>query len=122
MKKKATQIIELQQSDFLAEMHCFASFLKQQLENKIDKEESSHFYHTILSESIYELHKMLRKYKIFDDAVHIAMSTVNKIDVLVSWNFKHIVNLNRIHLFNSVNIKEGYNLLEIRSPMELLNE
>ena len=57
-----------------------------------------------------------------DDATHIAIATVNKIDVLVSWNFKHIVNLKKIHLFNSVNLKEGYNLLEIRSPMEVLNE
>jgi predicted nucleic acid-binding protein len=64
---------------------------------------------------------ILSKYFI-DDATHIALATVNKIDVLVSWNFKHIVNLKKINLFNSVNLKEGYNLLEIRSPMEVLNE
>ncbi len=60
--------------------------------------------------------------KFFDDALHIASATVNKIDVLVSWNFKHIVNLNKIHLFNSVNLREGYSILEIRTPMELLYE
>jgi len=39
------------------------------------------------------------------DARHIAIVTVDKVDVLVSWNFKHIVNINRIHLLNSVNLK-----------------
>jgi hypothetical protein len=41
---------------------------------------------------------------------------------LVSWNFKHIVNLGRIHLINSVNLKLGYPILEIRSPMEVIYE
>ena len=54
------------------------------------------------------------------DARHIAIATVERVDVLVSWNFKHIVNLNRIHLINSVNLKLGYPILEIRSPMEVL--
>jgi len=54
------------------------------------------------------------------DALHIAIATVSGVDVLVSWNFKHIVNLNRIKLFNSVNLKEGYNLLEIRTPLEVI--
>jgi hypothetical protein len=54
------------------------------------------------------------------DALHIAIATVLGVDVLVSWNFKHIVNLNRIKLFNSVNLKEGYNMLEIRTPLEVI--
>ena len=54
------------------------------------------------------------------DALHIAIATVLGVDVLVSWNFKHIVNLNKINLFNSVNLKEGYNLLEIRTPLEVI--
>jgi hypothetical protein len=54
------------------------------------------------------------------DALHIAVATVSGVDVLVSWNFKHIVNLNRIKLFNSVNLKEGFNLLEIRTPLEVI--
>ncbi|HCT85658.1 MAG TPA: PIN domain protein [Candidatus Margulisbacteria bacterium] len=56
-----------------------------------------------------------------DDAIHIATATVYKIDVLVSWNFKHIVNLNKIRQFNAVNLREGYGALEIRTPMEVLN-
>jgi predicted nucleic acid-binding protein len=60
--------------------------------------------------------------KYLADAQHIAIATVNKIDVLVSWNFKHIVNLTRIKLYNSVNLKYEYQLLEIRTPNEVLYE
>lgn len=58
------------------------------------------------------------KYK--EDALHIAFATIYNIDVLVSWNFKHIVNLNKIKQFNSINISQGYHILEIRSPKELV--
>jgi len=58
--------------------------------------------------------------KFYEDALHIAISTINQVNVLASWNFKHIVNLDRIRLYNSVNLKHGYNMLEIRSPREIL--
>jgi len=54
------------------------------------------------------------------DARHIAIATVERVDILVSWNYKHIVNINRIRLLNSVNLKLGYPALEIRSPTEVL--
>jgi hypothetical protein len=54
------------------------------------------------------------------DAQHIAIATVARVDVLVSWNFKHIVNLHRIHGYNSVNLRRGYPTLEIRAPLEVL--
>nr|VFJ43411.1 MAG: hypothetical protein BECKFM1743A_GA0114220_100085 [Candidatus Kentron sp. FM]VFJ43857.1 MAG: hypothetical protein BECKFM1743C_GA0114222_100047 [Candidatus Kentron sp. FM]VFK05768.1 MAG: hypothetical protein BECKFM1743B_GA0114221_1000424 [Candidatus Kentron sp. FM] len=41
--------------------------------------------------------------------------------VLVSWNFKHIVNLERIHGYNAVNLKQGYSMIEIRTPLEVLH-
>ncbi|MEE8466845.1 MAG: PIN domain-containing protein [Planctomycetota bacterium] len=53
------------------------------------------------------------------DALHIALATVARVDVLVSWNFKHIVNLRRIHAYNGVNLKKGYPILEIRTPREV---
>ena len=56
----------------------------------------------------------------YSDVLHIAVATVIDVDVLVSWNLKHIVNLNKIKMFNSVNLKEGYNILEIRSPREVI--
>ena len=54
------------------------------------------------------------------DAQHIAAASINRDDVLVSWNFKHIVNLHRIHGYNSVNLRRGYPTLEIRAPLEVL--
>ena len=57
----------------------------------------------------------------YTDCLHIALATINKADVLVSWNFKHIVNLSKIRGYNSVNLKLGYGILEIRSPKELVN-
>jgi predicted nucleic acid-binding protein len=60
--------------------------------------------------------------KSFVDAQHIAIATVNHVDVLVSWNFKHIVNLRRIRLFNATNLKYGYSLIEIRSPREIIDD
>ena len=55
-----------------------------------------------------------------DDCRHIALATINKVDVLVSWNFKHIVNLTRIKGYNAVNLKNGYITLEIRNPKDLV--
>jgi predicted nucleic acid-binding protein len=56
-----------------------------------------------------------------DDYIHIALATINRADVLISWNFKHIVNYKRIRGYNSVNLKFGYPMLEIRSPQEMIN-
>ena len=55
-----------------------------------------------------------------DDCLHIATATINKADILVSWNFKHIVNVFRIRGYNSINIREGYPQLDIRSPKEII--
>jgi len=55
-----------------------------------------------------------------EDCRHIAIATINKVDVLASWNFKHIVNLERIKGYNSVNLRLGYTMLEIRSPNDLI--
>ena len=55
-----------------------------------------------------------------EDCRHIALATINKVDVVASWNFKHIVNLDRIKGYNSVNLKLGYPIIEIRTPQELV--
>ena len=54
-----------------------------------------------------------------EDAAHIAYATVYGADVVASWNFRHIVNLERIQQFNAVNLMQGYRTVEIRSPREL---
>jgi len=56
-----------------------------------------------------------------DDCRHIALATMFKVDVLASWNFKHIVNLARIRGYNGVNLKNGYAAIEIRNPRELVD-
>lgn len=58
--------------------------------------------------------------KSIEDAQHIALATYNNVSAVVSWNFKHIVNMDRIRLFNSVNLKYGYGLIDIRSPREVI--
>jgi predicted nucleic acid-binding protein len=55
-----------------------------------------------------------------NDAYHIALASVNRLDCLISWNFKHIVNFDKIKMFNSINIRLGYPLIDIRSPLEFL--
>ena len=55
-----------------------------------------------------------------DDCRHIATATLNKVDFLVSWNFKHIVNVFRIRGYNSINLRCGYPQLDIRSPKEIV--
>jgi len=55
-----------------------------------------------------------------EDCRHIALATIYKVDVLASWNFKHIVNLDRIKGYNSVNLRLGYTMIEIRSPKDLV--
>ncbi len=56
----------------------------------------------------------------YADCLHIALATIYSADILISWNFKHIVNVQRIMGYNSVNLKNGYKYLEIRSPRELI--
>ena len=58
--------------------------------------------------------------KSYNDTLHIALATLNNADVLSSWNFKHIVNLDRIKFYNSINLRLGYKIIEIRSPREIL--
>lgn len=54
------------------------------------------------------------------DCQHIAIATLCNADVLVSWNFKHIVNLDRIRGYNGINYQNGYKMIEIRTPKEII--
>ena len=56
-----------------------------------------------------------------DDCIHIATATLSKVNMLVSWNFKHIVNIYRIRGYNSINLRLGYPTIEIHSPKEIVN-
>ena len=66
----------------------------------------------------YEARRILPK-KFVSDALHIALATVAEVDMLVSWNFTHIVRFDEIRLFNAVNREQGYKSIEIYSPREV---
>ena len=73
---------------------------------------------TIALAEYYQKRNVLTE-KLFNDCLHIALATINRIDMLVSWNFKHIVHFDKIRLFNSINIEIGYKPIEIYSPREV---
>jgi len=66
----------------------------------------------------YQRRQIISK-KLAADALHIAVATVAEVDLLVSWNFKHIVRFDKIRMFNAVNLELGYKRLEIYSPREV---
>jgi hypothetical protein len=66
----------------------------------------------------YQEHRILTP-RFYDDGLHIALATVGEADVLVSWNFRHIVRFDKIRLFNAVNLEYGYKPLLIFSPREV---
>ena len=53
-----------------------------------------------------------------DDATHVAAATVAGAELIVSWNFRHIVNYNRIRGFNAVNLQNGYRTVTFLSPQQ----
>lgn len=57
-----------------------------------------------------------------DDALHVAVATVHECSMIVSWNFKHIVNYRRIPLYNAVNTLKGYAEISIFSPLEVTQD
>lgn len=56
------------------------------------------------------------------DAIHVATATVAGADLVLSWNFRHIVNYDRIHKYNGVNALKGYSPIEIHSPLEMCDD
>ncbi len=67
---------------------------------------------------VYMQHKILTK-RFRNDMLHIALATIADVDILVSWNFRHIVRFDKIRQFNAVNLQQGYHALEIYSPREV---
>jgi hypothetical protein len=82
-----------------------------------------HEFHLVTEEVIeladsYQRREILTP-KFYDDGLHIALASVAEADLLVSWNFRHIVHFDKIRLFNSVNLELGYKPLQIYSPREV---
>jgi hypothetical protein len=57
--------------------------------------------------------------KFYEDGLHIALATVHRVDVVVSWNFRHIVHFDKIRRFTAANIELGYQPIAIYSPREV---
>ncbi len=109
-----SQITESELSKAPEKVQDFFKELTEEQKEKVD-----------ITPQILELAETYVKEKVvgetsFDDCVHIATATVYKVDLLVSWNFKHIVNVYRIRGYNSVNLKLGYGTLNIHSPKEIV--
>ena len=79
------------------------------------------------TEEINELAKEYVKSGIFpekyiDDARHIACATTYNLDIILSWNFKHIVKRKTIIMTEQINLMQGYKNVEIYSPAEVTND
>jgi hypothetical protein len=70
-----------------------------------------------LRESYLKANILTKRYS--NDALHVALATVNNCPMIVSWNFKHIVHYEKITLYNAINILEGYQQIAIYSPLEV---
>lgn len=57
--------------------------------------------------------------KSLEDCIHVAAATISRAHAIVSWNFKHIVRLDKIKAFNAVNLMLGYGMITILSPMDV---
>ena len=119
---KKDRIIGIISEITIRELENAPDFVKKDFETYEEKLEVA-----VITEEIKELAEDYIKDKIitkkyYEDALHIACATVYQVDLLVSWNFKHIVNFNKIMQFNAGNIKNGYKSLQIYSPMEVLND
>jgi predicted nucleic acid-binding protein len=93
----------------------FESLPKDKIVKIESSEEAQNLAQMYIDEKIVGKTSML-------DCQHIATATLNNADVLVSWNFKHIVNLMRIKGYNSINLREGFHTLEIRTPKEIFTD
>jgi len=93
----------------------FDSLPDSQIERVVSTEESDNLANRYIAENVVGESSL-------DDCKHIAMATIANADVLISWNFKHIVNLRRIEGYNGVNMKLGYPQIQIRTPYEVAND
>lgn len=91
---------------------------------KYDELASGEHEFSVVTEEVIELADAYQRRgvltaKFYDDGLHIALASVAESDLLVSWNFRHIVHFDKIRLFNSVNLELGYKPLQIYSPREV---
>ena len=93
----------------------FASLLESQIERVVSTQESDTLAKRYIAENVVGPTSL-------DDCKHIALGTLSRADVLVSWNFKHIVNVTRIKGYNGINMMLGYPQIDIRTPEEVVHD
>jgi hypothetical protein len=98
---------------------------RAEVQNKVTEVHQSNIIEVETTEDVYTLaaayiHAGALTRKSNYDAMHIALATLNKADVLASWNFKHIVNFDKIKMFNEVNKLFGYQPIKIMTPTLIL--
>ena len=93
----------------------YDSLPKSQIERFVSTPESDSLAKQYIAEGVIDESSLA-------DCKHIAIATLTNADVLVSWNFKHIVNDDRIRGYNGVNMKQGYPQINIRTPYEVIND
>jgi len=93
----------------------FNELPKSQIERVISSNESDILAKKYITENVVGQSSL-------DDCKHIAIATIANADVLVSWNFRHIVNRTRINGYNGVNLKLGYPQIDIRTPYEVIHD
>ncbi len=97
----------------------------EKVKNKLNEIPKNHMEYVLTKSETKNLAELYIKEraiteKYYEDAIHIANATVEMVHALASWNFKHIVNLERIKNYNGINLKNGYSIIEIRTPREIL--
>ena len=112
-------VSNLLEFELISALQFIRDFFESLPKDKIVKIESSEEAQNLAQMYIDE--KIVGKTSMLD-CQHIATTTLNNADVLVSWNFKHIVNLMRIKGCNSINLREGFHNLEIRTPKEIFRD
>lgn len=55
------------------------------------------------------------------DALHVATATVAECEMIVSWNFRHIVHYDKKRMYNAVNALRGYGSIDIVTPAEVID-
>jgi predicted nucleic acid-binding protein len=119
--------------------HCISDIVISEIDRTKQKELREKLLHVIdhfsllivPSEPLEEIEELAEHYiksgvipeRKIDDALHVAICTVQKIDILLSWNFRHLANINKERKIMVSNIEAGYSFSpRLMNPMEVFNE
>lgn len=121
--------------DFWARLSAFdvsiSELTRTEIQDTADAVRRSRMFDLIQGFSVVEVDNEMRglagrylEHRVFplsarDDALHVAIAVGSRQDILVSWNFRHLVNRRRRAMINEVNIAAGYPVIEIVAPPEM---